>query len=124
MDEEQIIEEARGMIIWGDREDDVRDFLQSKNIGSMQINELLKEFKSDRHNEIRRVGVKNIVIGVLLASVPVITLIIFLFMGLIYIKIMVIAIVIGVYGLYKILDGLMKTLNPSSTKGSLTDIMN
>ena len=76
---------------------------------------------AERRATVRGIGVKKIVMGVLLVAVPVVTWVIFLFIRIIYVKLGIAAGAVGVWGLWKIIDGSMKMINPDMDKGDLAD---
>ena len=66
---DQAITEARARIIWGESPASVRDFLVSSGIESVVADSKLEEFSLERNRELRRIGIRSILIGVLVAGI-------------------------------------------------------
>ena len=74
MKPEQVIIEARAKIIWGEPSSSVRDFLISNGISAIEADAKIKDFNVERNTEIRRLGIKNSVIGAAILGGGTITL--------------------------------------------------
>jgi len=66
MNTDDPITEARARIIWGDEPESVRFFLTSKGMSVAEANDKLKELTLERNAEIRKLGIKDVLIGVAL----------------------------------------------------------
>ena len=69
MDTEKLITEARAKIIWGEDAESVRVFLTSNGMSGPEADEQIKTFNRERSREIRKMGIKNTLIGAVLTSV-------------------------------------------------------
>ena len=69
MESNQLITEARARISWGESPLAVRDFLTTNGIPAADARSKIKELYAERNWEIRKVNLKNIFIGVILAGV-------------------------------------------------------
>jgi hypothetical protein len=71
---DNVISEARARIIWGEAPSSVHDFLVSNGIESAVADTKLEEFSLERNRELRRIGLRSFLIGVLvtgIAGVPI-----------------------------------------------------
>ena len=69
MDTEKLITEARAKIIWGESAESVRDYLTSNGLPDPEADEQIKAFNLERNREIRKMGIKNTLIVVVLTGV-------------------------------------------------------
>ena len=125
---DQLISEARAKIIWGEPASDVRGYLVSNGMPEAEADTVIKEFSRERNAEIRRIGTKNVVIGVVLVGVSGILI------YLIYInssdrvvrvgtgKVIGVLACAGLYGLWKLVNGSFNLFRPQSEEGSISDI--
>src|SRR5437868_3632965 len=74
MNADKIISEARARIIWGESSSSVRDFLISNGISDLIADTKLKEFDLERNAELRKIGLRNVLIGIILTGAVGITL--------------------------------------------------
>ena len=68
MDGDKIISEARARVIWGEPFSSVRDFLISNGISAAVAEDRLKEFELERSQELREIGLQNVLIGGILTG--------------------------------------------------------
>jgi hypothetical protein len=120
LDEAKI--EARAKIIWGESPEKVFVFLQENGFSDKDAYSLLSELKKERASDIRSSGVKKITIGALLVPIPFIAYLFFMCVGYIYIKIMAGTGLFGVFGAWKIIEGISMIVAPSSERGDLSNI--
>jgi uncharacterized protein YjeT (DUF2065 family) len=125
---DQLISEARAKIIWGEPASDVRGYLVSNGMPEAEADTVIKEFSRERNAEIRRIGTKNVVIGVVLVGVSGILI------YLIYInssdrvvrvgtgKVIGVLACAGLYGLWKLVNGIIYLVRPQSEDKSITDL--
>jgi hypothetical protein len=66
MNPDELIVEARAKIIWGEEISSVRDFLISNGMSVSDADARIAEFTHERNVEIRGRGIKNILIGAVL----------------------------------------------------------
>ncbi|WOO43016.1 hypothetical protein [Rubellicoccus peritrichatus] len=116
MDTQQHIQEAKSKIIWGEKPESVKQFLmQCEGINELQADGLIKTFISERNNHARGVAVQKIVTGSLLLLIPISYLCVgYFFLRVIHFKILAITLIPGVYGLLKLLEGIVLILKPNS----------
>jgi uncharacterized protein YjeT (DUF2065 family) len=125
---DQLISEARAKIIWGEPASDVRGYLVSNGMPEAEADTVIKEFSRERNAEIRRIGTKNVVIGAVLVGVSGILI------YLIYInssdrvvrvgtgKVIGVLACAGLYGLWKLVNGIIYLVRPQSEDKSITDL--
>jgi hypothetical protein len=74
MHADKVISEARARIIWGEPVSSVHDFLISNGISDVVADAKLTEFNGERNRELRKIGLRNILIGAVLAIAAVVAL--------------------------------------------------
>ena len=124
MNDDKIISEARARIMWGEPSLAVRDFLSSTGVPDSVAVAKLAEFEQERNLELRMIGVRNVLIGVVLAGAGGITLWIALPYAFNRIIIYGLALVLmaGCYGLWKLVKGVIYLVCPQSEHKSIPDI--
>ena len=122
---DKVISEARARIIWGEPASSVHDFLISNGISDEVADAKLAEFNLERSRELRKVGFRNFLIGVVLTTAA---------GGAFYLvfpdfitasgwaKIYGLLGVIGFYGLWKLGKGLIYLVRPQSEHKSIPEI--
>ncbi len=128
VDTEKLLVEARAKIIWGEAAESVREFLMSNGMSGPEADEQIKAFNLERNREIRKLGIKNTLIGAGLLSVSGITIHSLLAIPANYgyrlsagrgVGIMVL---VGLYGLWKLTNGIIYLVRPQSEHESITDL--
>jgi len=117
--------EARARIIWGDSVTSVRDYLVSNGISSSVADAKLVEFCLERNRELRRIGFRNLLSGVVLAGASGITI----WIGVRHgtpssgiARALALVLVVGCYGLWKLVVGIVYLVRPQSEHKSIPDI--
>jgi hypothetical protein len=121
IDKAQAVHEAKAKISWGDAPEEVTKFLMIQGYSHAEASELVKEMFQERAATIRGNGVRKILIGIGLVCVPIVSLLIFLSLGFIPLKIFAITILIGLYGLWLILKGIFMVVSPRSEAGDVAE---
>lgn len=119
--------EARARVIWDESSSSVREFLIENGFSDLDADAKINEFSRERNSEIRRIGIKNAVIG---AAILVAEGITFYpsykyFDSISYTggaKIIMLYSIGGLYGLWRLVKGVSYLLRPQSEKRSITDI--
>jgi hypothetical protein len=57
--------QARAMIIWGESTDVVSRFLLSNDVSARETEECLALLKAERHREVRKTGIRKLLVGAL-----------------------------------------------------------
>ncbi|HZR16382.1 MAG TPA: hypothetical protein VFE51_03570 [Verrucomicrobiae bacterium] len=119
---ETIIAEARARIIWGEPPLEVRDFLISNGVSDLVADAKLKEFLIERNQELRRIGLRNVLIGAVLTIAASITIYLWLpFLGNANYGVGLVGIA-GIYGFWKLVRGIVYLVRPQSEPKSMADI--
>ena len=127
MHADKVISEARARIIWGESSLSVRDFLISNGISDTVADAKLNEFGHERNKEIRNIGIRNTLIGVVLTGAAgVITYIALahgsgLSSGIT--RALGVVLLAGLYGLWKPVKGVIYLVRPQSEHKSIPDIV-
>lgn len=123
---DKLISEARARIIWGEPSSSVRDFLISNGISDSIADTKLREFGVERNRELRKIGLRNVLIGILLMAPAAITLYVAFLHGALssgIIKALAFVFLAGCYGLWKLVKGLVYLVRPQSEHKSIPDII-
>jgi len=118
---EKLQDEARAKIFWGDEPETVTDFLTQNGIAVEEAKAIVSGICLERTASVRSSGIRKIVIGSLLALVPIVAYCIFLAIGVLPIKIFSLTVAVGVWGAWKILKGSLMVFSPEMEKGDLAD---
>ncbi|HTV62618.1 MAG TPA: hypothetical protein VMH30_08630 [Verrucomicrobiae bacterium] len=126
-----LMTEARARIIWGDSPASVRDFLASNGISGADADAKIKEFSAERNATIRQMAIRNVLIGAGLTVAAFVGLpLIFAHPDIIRASVnyrgggVIIGSLIfaGVYGLWKLVNGIIDLVRPQSEMGSIPDM--
>ena len=122
---DKAISGAKARIMWGESSSSVREFLTSNGMPDSDADAKIKEFNLERTREIRGIGVKNILIGVVLTGAAGISiyLVIPLVSGSGFAKVLGMLVVGGIYGLWKLVTGVTYLVRPQCARKSISDIM-
>jgi hypothetical protein len=118
---EQVEHEARAKIFWGDEPETVVRFLMLNKIDPEEASEIVEDLVRERIANVRGIGVKKIVVGTGMIIVPVATYLAMYSGGVIYVKILGVAVAFGLWGAYKVLKGTIMLVLPESEKSDLAD---
>ena len=81
----------------------------------------MQELIQERTANIRGKGMMYIFTGIALILVPIVALIIFLSIGYIYVRTFLTTIVIGFYGIWRVIKGAAMILSPKSEEGDVAE---
>ncbi|MEW6304847.1 MAG: hypothetical protein AB1705_15335, partial [Verrucomicrobiota bacterium] len=113
--------EARAKISWGDEPKSVVMFLLGKGFTYDEASAMVDGMFQERAAEIRRNGFKKIFTGIGLVCVPIVSLVVFLSMGILPLKLFALTVMVGLYGLYMILKGIFMVVAPKSEAGDVAE---
>jgi hypothetical protein len=128
MANDQLISDARAKIIWGEPASDVRAYLVSNGMPDTEADAVIQEFSGERNTEIRRIGTKNTVIGAVLVGVSGIAIYLMFArssdrdMLVSTAKVVGALACVGLFGLWKLLNGITYLVRPQSEDKSITDL--
>lgn len=127
MNPDEVIVEARAKIIWGEEPSSVHAFLTSNGMSDAEAKSRIQEFVTERNQEIRKIGVRGTCLGLIIICVVA--------FGLWYELehpsrrfrakqggVMVCLGLAGLYGFWKIIDGLFHLLRPQADTRSIPDM--
>jgi len=128
MDTEKLVTEARAKIIWGEDAESVHEYLTSNGMPGPDADEQIKAFNLERHQEIRKKGVKNTLIGAVLlgGSGSLICLLLSAPEGHHWStssgKVLGVLMLAGAYGLWKLTNGIIYLVHPQSEQKSISEL--
>ena len=133
MEPDKIITEARARITWGDSATSVRDYLVLNGISKAEADAKIKVLIAERNAEIRRIGIKNTLVGISILTVS---------STLLYLRIKNLEMSSGsgrtlrgrgaelgvlgfgiFYGLWRLVNGIIGLVRPQSEDGSISDML-
>jgi hypothetical protein len=121
VDRAQAEHEARAKAMWGDSPEQVRSYLMIQGFGHEEASSLVKMVFHERAAAVRANGIRKITIGAGMMCVPVIALIVFLFVGVIPLKLFAVTIMIGLWGVWLVINGILMTIAPKSERGDVAN---
>jgi len=122
---DKIISEARARVIWGEPALTVREFLISNGVSAEVAQARLKEFEIERNQELRRMGLRNVLVGGLLSGSAGLTLYFAFAMASAtsgIIKALAVVLLAGLYGLWKLVKGVAYLVGPQAEHRSIPDL--
>ena len=104
----------------------VRDFLVANGVPELVADARLKEFELERNRELRKIGLRNLLVGLVLTGSAGATL--YMAFRLAWatsgiIKALAWVLLAGFYGLWKLLKGIVYLARPQSEHKSIPDIV-
>ena len=121
MDRTQAEHEARAKISWGDTPPAVTSYLRMQGFSQEEASSLVGALFQERARTIRANGVRKSFIGIGLICVPVVALIVFLSVGYLPLKLFAVTLMIGTYGAWTLLKGVIMFLAPKSEPGDVAE---
>ena len=127
MSTEELVVEARARIVWGDQPASVRHFLTSNGMSTADADSKILELVRERTKEIRKTGLRGTCIGAIIACACASYILYALKhpstlfpsrQG----KAMFFAGVVGLYGIWKLVNGLVDLVWPKSQTRSITEL--
>jgi hypothetical protein len=126
MKPDKIISEARARIIWGESSSSVFDFLTSNGIPAVEAEAKIKEFNLERSREIRKIGLRNILIGAVITGISIIPICIAAYPmdygSTVFKRSLVLQMIVAMYGFWKLLIGMIYLVRPQFVRKSIPDI--
>lgn len=107
--------------MWGDPPEKVISYLMIQGFSHPEASELVQALSAERRVAVRANGVRKLSIGCGLICVPIFTFLFFLHIRFMPIKIMGIAIAIGLYGAWLLINGIIMVAVPKMESGDLAD---
>jgi hypothetical protein len=116
-----LVTEARCEITWGKPPERVFALLQAKGIGDRHAPGLIEELMKERAAVIRSDGMRNTALGAVFIALPIACYFFSIWLGYWSIKLFAGLIVLGFFGIAKLVDGLSMILRPRAVTGSLAN---
>ena len=120
-DRTQAVYEARARISWGDPPREVAAYLMSLGYKKEEALEMVNEMFKERASAFRAKGIKYIFGGIALILVPIVTWLVALAVGSIYITFFLFTIAVGFCGLTMALKGVSMVRSPKSQEGNVAE---
>ena len=127
MNPDDLIVEARAKITWGETPSSVRYFLTSNGMSAADADVTIKELNAERNREIRRAGVRSTCIGAAVTCGAGILLYVMLrdshtLFANRHAKAICGDALLGLYGIWKLVNGLVYLIRPQFEERSITEI--
>jgi hypothetical protein len=113
--------QARAKISWGDSPEEVTKYLMLQGFSVQDASESVQVMFKERLAALRVKGIRKIVLGIGLMFVPVIAYLIFAHIGVIPLKLMGIAVMIGLWGCWLVLNGIIILVAPKMESGDVAE---
>lgn len=126
MGPDKVITEARARVIWGESLAEVHEFLITNGVSAEDAQRWLRGFESERNRELRRIGLRNTVVGALLTGSAGVTLyfawtVASATLGIV--KVLAVVLLAGLYGLWLLVKGIVYLVRPQMEQRSIPDII-
>lgn len=115
----QVTSEARAKMFWGDPPQEVLKFLLINNIPRQEAMEIVRELTQERMAQMRKNGLIKIFSGILMICVPIGGW--FGGMAVISIKIFAFMCMLGLWGFYRLVKGMLMVIAPKSQHGDVSE---
>ena len=121
VDRNQAEIEARAKISWGDPPQEVLKYLMMQGFSYEEAVTLVDSMYQERASTIRRTGITRVVIGLALMSAPGLAWLMFESIGASSLKLLAIAVIIAVVGVWLLIKGIFMIVAPRSESGDVAD---
>lgn len=121
VERDQAEAEARAKISWGDAPEEVVKYLMLQRFSHAEAEEFVAELFKERMATVRANGIRKIIIGVALMCVPVVAYLFFNHLGVIPLKLMAIFVMIGLWGVWQLLNGIIALVAPKMESGDVAE---
>lgn len=118
----QALHEARAKMLWGDSYEEVFKFLRMQGYSHAEASAAATEMFQERVATIRANGIRKIVIGSILVCVPVMLFLVMLGTGFIFMRLLALPIMAGIYGVWLVVKGTLMLLAPKSEAGDASEM--
>jgi hypothetical protein len=119
---ESVATTARAKIIWGASPETVLQFLKSEGVEEKDAQALIEQILAERAKLVRSEGITKIWSGALLVMVPIGYYVVsWALLGFLLVKLFVGLILVGLFGAFRLANGLLMVAKPRSTSGDLSN---
>ncbi len=119
---QSIVIEARARIIWGESLTEIRQWLSAQGLSASAVETIISQCTHERAAEIRRIGWREVCLGGLLLLVCVGICAAMHITGIYFARIGILAVLIGLVGVWRITKGIDCILSGARARGSVTDM--
>lgn len=120
-DLQRIENEARAKMTWGESPENVLTFLYMQGLDGPVALEMMENLKQERAASVRGQGIKRIVVGSLMVACPIVTLVVCMIIGYIPIKLVSLTVLLGLWGVWKIIGGCINIFAPGFGNEDLSE---
>ena len=121
MDRDKAETEARAKMTWGEDPNSVKAFLVINGYSREEAAELVDALIEERAADVRGIGIRKIVIGSVMATLPVVAWVIMMKIERIYPYWLAAAVFEGVWGLWILIQGIKMVARPKAHSGDLAN---
>ncbi len=119
--------EAKAKMTWGESSSSVRSFLTSNGMSAVDADARIAELVAERNRDIRRIGLWRSCIGAaILCGAGILLYLELKHTNTLFpsrrAKGIAVLVLVGLYGMWKLANGLFSLLRPQSEEGSITEI--
>ena len=113
--------QARAKMSWGDSRDEVIKYLMLQGFSVAEAKETVRVLYRERLAALRSRAIGKIVMGIGAMCVPVIAYLLFAYAGVIFFKLMAVAAMVGLWGAWQALNGIITLVAPRMESGDVAD---
>jgi len=117
----QALTDARARIFWGEPPVEAIKHLMSQGIPYEEAAALVAPMIQERHATLRGVGLRKTLIGAGLVCVPILAWFGFVSVGYISLKLFALPVMVGLYGGWLLINGIITLVAPKSESGDVAD---
>lgn len=115
------INEARAKVFWGDTRQQAIVCLVGHGVNHSEASNIVDGLMKARAAAIRANGIRKIFLGIGYMCVPIISLLIFLRIGFLPIKLFAVTVMIGLWGAWMVIKGCFMTVAPKAEAGDVAN---
>jgi hypothetical protein len=113
--------EARAKISWGDSQDDVVKYLMLQGFSAPEAQALVKDLFKERLAALRIKGIRKIAVGCLAMCAPIFAWGAMAHIGIISAKLLGASILVALWGIWELLNGIVMLVAPKMESGDLAE---
>jgi hypothetical protein len=121
VDHTQVIHEAKAKAMWGDSKEEVIKYLMMQGFSYEEASNVTQTALQERAAAVRTNGIRKIFSGVAMTGVPVGVFAIFGPVVFVFLKLFAITIMIGLWGAWLTINGILMAVAPKSEKGDVAN---
>lgn len=118
VDYAQVEAETRARVLWGDAQEDAVKFAMLQGLSAAEAKQMVAPMYAERYATIRKNGIMKIIWGLIMACVPLPG---WFFLAPIDFKLFAVTVMVGLWGGYQFLKGIMMVVSPKTEAGDVED---